>query len=158
MERAKISIATDIVFIYDNMYVLLIERKNDPYNGSWALPGGFVEENETIQEAAFRELREETNASIFKLHDFKNPYIWDRVTRDPRGRVISVSYVLRRDKDINANSKNGLNNINVLESSFKAGDDASRLRFFNLQDIWDNRISLAFDHKQIIENYALFKG
>ncbi len=74
----------------DELCVLLVQRKNDPFKGSFALPGGFVEENEPLERAALRELREETNVSdihIEQLGAFGDP------GRDPRGHTVSIVYV-----------------------------------------------------------------
>lgn len=103
-----------------NLKVLLIQRKNHPFIHQWALPGGFVDMDENLEDAAFRELKEETgvnNAYVQQLHTF------GAVDRDPRGRVISTAYL-------------GL--INHNEVTVTAGDDAKDARWFNLE--WEQKI------------------
>ncbi len=75
-------------FIGEKKEVLLIQRKNPPFKGLWALPGGFVDMNETLEEAVKRELQEETGIQIENLQQFK---AYSRVDRDPRERAISVA-------------------------------------------------------------------
>ena len=106
-------------------YLLLIERKNDPFKNYWALPGGFVDLNEDLQTAAIRELKEETNLNIKKLDQFKT---YGTPKRDPRGHTVSVVFY----------SKN-----NNLEQVALAGDDAKNLKWFDI----NNLPKLAFDHK-----------
>ncbi len=113
-------------------YILLIERKNEPYKNQWALPGGFIDINEEIETAAFRELKEETSIYDIKL---KQLHTFGKPGRDPRGRTISVIYT---GELINLNQK------------VVAGDDAKALRWFNIKDIPD----MAFDHKNIIQYYV----
>ena len=74
----------------DSLQILLIKRLIDPFKGEWALPGGFVIENETLQEAAYRELAEETNLKNVYLEQL---YTFSEVKRDPRGRTISCAYM-----------------------------------------------------------------
>ena len=69
--------------------ILLIKRKNEPYKDCWALPGGFMEMNETLEQCAVRELKEETGIEV-ERGEFID--ILDRVDRDPRGRVISAVF------------------------------------------------------------------
>ena len=107
--------------------VLLIKRKNQPFQGKWALPGGFIEMNESLCDSARRELEEETglkNIEIRQLRAFGNP------GRDPRGRNISVVYYGFANKDAKA----------------KAADDAKDSCWADL----NNLPELGFDHKKII--------
>lgn len=69
--------------------ILLIKRKNDPYKDCWALPGGFMEMNETLEKCAIRELKEETGIEVDRAEFID---LLDAVERDPRGRVISVVF------------------------------------------------------------------
>jgi len=107
--------------------LLLIRRKHDPYAGKWALPGGFVDMDETVEEAAARELYEETNLKDVALEQF---HVFSRVDRDPRGRTISVIFTgfLTGDRAV------------------KAKDDAQDARWFPL----DKLPPLAFDHDEIV--------
>lgn len=115
----------------DTLRVLLVRRRIDPYKNSWAIPGGFVLEDESLEQAAKRELMEECgvkNVYLEQLFTFGAP------NRDPRGRVITVSYFA----------------IVPAGQKVEAGSDASEAGWFNLYDL----PRLAFDHKQIIE-YSL---
>ena len=120
--------------------VLLVQRKHAPFEGCWALPGGFIEMEETLETAALRELREETGVSEVALTEvgvFGAPF------RDPRGRVITIAYAV------------------VLEEptlSIKAGSDASAVAWFSTAP-FDPTCELnaatkvprlAFDHAKII--------
>ena len=93
MIKQNILVTVDnIVFTINNdsVQILLIKRLAEPFKGEWALPGGFVLENETLDEAAYRELQEETsvkNAYLEQLYTFSD------VKRDPRGRTISCAYI-----------------------------------------------------------------
>lgn len=109
--------------------VLLIQRGHDPFEGSWALPGGFVDMNEPLEAAALRELKEETgveNVFIEQLYTFGTP------ERDPRGRVVTVVYYAL---------------INLAEYKISADSDAKDVGWFALDDL----PKLAFDHAQILE-------
>ncbi len=108
--------------------VLLVRRKNPPYQGCWALPGGFVEHDEPLEQAALRELEEETsvkNLFIEQLYTFGQP------RRDPRGRVVSVAYFAL---------------INLSEHRLKARSDAAEVRWFAIEQL----PTLAFDHTDIL--------
>jgi 8-oxo-dGTP diphosphatase len=110
--------------------VLLIERGREPFKNSWALPGGFIEMDETLETACKRELLEETGLNVEQMTQFKT---YDAIDRDPRHRTISVVYFTE------------LNEIQQVEGS----DDASRAEWFPVSDLPE----LAFDHKQIIEEF-----
>lgn len=109
--------------------VLLIQRKNYPFEGIWALPGGFVDMEETTEEAVVRELEEETG---LQFSDFKQLHTFSTIGRDPRGRNISVMFY-------------GVTEMS--NSSVKAGDDAGDANWFPVHQLPD----LAFDHKEAIE-------
>lgn len=112
--------------------VLLIKRGGHPFRGSWALPGGFVRMTESLDEAARRELYEETNVDDAYMEQL---YTWGEVKRDPRTRVISTSY------------------LSLVDSSaltVRAGDDASDARWFTVT------LRLAEERRDTGENgYAL---
>jgi 8-oxo-dGTP diphosphatase len=108
--------------------VLLIRRKKDPFAGSWALPGGFVDENERLADAARRELAEETGVTAADLEQL---YTAGDPGRDPRGWVVSVAYLAQVDP-----------------AAVKpvAADDASEVGWFPLDEL----PPLAFDHGMLL--------
>ena len=123
------AVTTDCVifgFNGERLQVLLIERGIEPFKGRWAFPGGFLKMDETAEEGALRELKEETgleNAYIQQLHTFSNP------NRDPRERVITIAYYAL-----------------VKIQEVKGGDDAASAHWFPLDEI----PPLAFDHDYIL--------
>lgn len=129
---SKIFVTVDIVVFREKnaqKEILLIQRKNEPFKNQWALPGGFVDNDEDLETAAKRELLEETCVVASNLQQVKaygNPY------RDPRGYMVSVAYFTTVDSDTNA----------------VAADDAKALQWFAVENLPD----LAFDHQTIIED------
>lgn len=109
--------------------VLLIQRKKDPFAGSWALPGGFVEENERISDAARRELVEETGVAVADLEQL---YTAGDPGRDPRGWTVSVAHLAQ---------------VNPDDLKPVAADDASAVGWFPLDEL----PALAFDHAMILD-------
>lgn len=139
----KPSVTVDILIfrlVNDSVDILLIKRKKPPYKEFWAFPGGFVNINESLEDAAKRELLEETNVKNVFLEQL---YTFGDVERDPRMRVISVSYMAL------------LNENDIEKFNEKAGDDAKELQWFNINEllngIEDNSIKLAFDHEKIFK-------
>lgn len=132
MKRKNIFLTVDIVLLVVNdkkTEVLLIQRKNSPFKGKWALPGGFVNYGERRQDAARRELKEETSVSIKRLVEVG---VFDDPKRDPRGHVVSTAYLaVAKNKKIKV----------------KAGDDARKAKLFSIR----NLPPLAFDHEKIIK-------
>ncbi|UII19408.1 NUDIX hydrolase [Fulvivirga ligni] len=128
-----IKVAVDaVVFGYtsaEGLSILLIKRNDETYQGSWALPGGLVKNDESLEEAVARELNEETGVSINYLEQL---YTFGTPARDPRNRVVSVAYY-------------GLVQPDVFE--LDANTDASDAAWFNVKALPD----LAFDHDQIIQ-------
>jgi len=116
----------------DELQVLMIKRKNEPYAGAWALPGGFVEPDEDLADAARRELREETGVDTPGLLDQFGTY--GAPGRDPRGRVVSVAHLA------------------VLPSAVlpEAGDDAAHAEWLPVHSLVRGRRRIAFDHKQVL--------
>ncbi|WP_298238252.1 NUDIX domain-containing protein [uncultured Algibacter sp.] len=132
MSKQSIKLSVDaVVFGYEegNISVLLIKRKYDPFKGQWAIPGGFVENNESLEDAVERELFEETGIKINYLEQL---YTFGKPNRDPRGRVVSIAYF-------------GL----VRPNAFKlyASTDAEQAQWFNINDL----PKLSFDHKEILK-------
>jgi ADP-ribose pyrophosphatase YjhB (NUDIX family) len=117
--------------------LLLIKRGGHPFIGRWALPGGFVGNEETLEQAAQRELAEETGISagldvLRQLHTFSDPQ------RDPRTRIITCLYMLVLDSHA------------LTSPIVKAGDDAAELRVFALDEVW--ALDLAGDHAKLISH------
>lgn len=126
------SVTVDVVMMslrQRDLQVLLIKRRSWPYEGMWAIPGGFVNMDESLEDAAKRELQEETrvqNVYLEQLYTFGDP------GRDPRTRVITVVYFALLDSEL-------------LQVS--AASDASDVGWFSVYDL----PPLAFDHDQILE-------
>lgn len=117
--------------------VLLVERRNDPYAGSWALPGGFVEIDEDAHTAALRELAEETGVDAADFH-LEQLATYSAPDRDPRMRVVSVAY-LAFAPDL---------------GSAVAGSDAAAARWWSVDDLLadPDAPALAFDHEEILRD------
>lgn len=124
------SVTVDVILVSKNNSVLLIQRGGEPFKGQWAIPGGFIDMDESLEDACRRELEEETGLNAGKLKQFKT---YGDVGRDPRGRTISVVYYSFQDE----------------ESIPKAGDDASHAQWFPLTNLPD----LAFDHELILGEF-----
>ncbi|HEY8459357.1 MAG TPA: NUDIX domain-containing protein [Blastocatellia bacterium] len=131
------SVTVDLVIFTiaeDDLKVLLIKRGQEPFKGRWALPGGFVEIDESLERAAARELQEEvgvTNVYLEQLYTFGDP------KRDPRGRVISVSYFALVDAE---------------RQRIVAASDAAEAQWHSVFDT----PKLAFDHAKILD-YAVWR-
>lgn len=128
MARKKPSLTVDII-IEINDGVVLVKRKNNPYKGQWAIPGGFVEYGEKVEDAARREAEEETGlkVSLEKLLG-----VYSEPGRDPRGHVVSVCFSAEK-----------------IGGSLRASSDAADVKVF--KDIpWSN---LAFDHDKILKEH-----
>ena len=108
--------------------ILLVERKDPPYEGLWALPGGFMEMEETLEETARRELMEETGIKAGELIRYDT---YDQPGRDPRGRNITQVFIMIW--------KEGM-------GTAVAGSDARAVKWFDLTSL----PKLAFDHGKII--------
>lgn len=117
-----------VIFGFDGVTirVLLIQRGLEPYKGKWALPGGFMNMDETAEQCAARELEEETGLKNTTVEQF---YTFSEVGRDPRERVITVAHFAL-----------------VRLAEVRGGDDADVARWFGLDEI----PSLAFDHDRIL--------
>ena len=130
MIRRNPMLATDVIIRYRGG-VVLVRRKNEPYRGKWALPGGFVRYGEKVELAAMREAREETGLRV-KLRDLLGVYSDPK--RDPRGHVVSVCFLAQR-----------------VGGKMKAASDADEVKIFK-RIPWEE---LAFDHVNILKDAGL---
>jgi len=119
-------LTVDAIIIYEDK-IVLIKRKNPPYKDMFALPGGFVDIGEKVEEAVIREAKEETNLDIDIV---RLVGIYSDPKRDPRGHTVSIVYVA------------------LGYGELKAGDDAGEVELFDMEDV----PKLAFDHNKIIED------
>lgn len=126
------AVTVDAILINPHQEVLLIERGREPYKGKWALPGGFIDMDESLETACARELREETGLVIENLKQFR---AFGDVHRDPRHRTISVIFYAFTEGKLNA----------------QAGDDAASVKWFSISHLPE----LAFDHRQILDEFIL---
>jgi 8-oxo-dGTP diphosphatase len=130
--RQNIAITVDAVIIADinnQLKVLLIKRKNEPFKELWALPGGFLEEDEELEAGAKRELKEETGLEVSSMEQIKT---FGTLGRDPRGRTLSIAFLarIREEQEVNG------------------ADDAAEAKWFNLNEL----PKLAFDHLEILDS------
>jgi 8-oxo-dGTP diphosphatase len=114
----------------NQIFILLVERKYDPFKDYWALPGGFIHMDEELETACTRELFEETGISGLALKQFQT---FGSIDRDPRGRTVSVVFYAE---------------MNEMAEPV-AGDDASKAQWFPIT----NLPALAFDHRMIIQQF-----
>ncbi|HOI69624.1 MAG: NUDIX hydrolase [Methanothrix sp.] len=119
-------LAADALVLYGDG-IVLIRRENPPYQGFYALPGGFVEVGETVEEAVRREAREETGLDIVPI---KLVGVYSKPDRDPRGHVVSISYLAWGRGELSA------------------GSDARSAEIFALEEL----PPLAFDHALIVRD------
>lgn len=131
--KPSVTVDTVILTIKENdLKVLLVKRNIEPFKDVWAIPGGFVKLDESLDDAAKRELEEETGVKDVYLEQL---YTFGEVARDPRGRVITVTYFALVNSD---------------KLTLAASTDAAEAQWFSLK----NLPRLAFDHKKILQ-YAL---
>lgn len=114
-----------------DLYILLIQRANEPFKNKWAFPGGFVDMDEDIEVAVYRELKEETGFIGFDLNQFKT---YGAVNRDPRGRTVSVVYTGTMELD----------QLPIV----KGADDAKLAKWIPVNQL----PPLAFDHDLIMSD------
>ena len=136
-EHPRPAVTVDLVIFTiaeNDLKVLLIRRAQEPFKNKWALPGGFVEMDESLEEAAARELKEEASVSdvyLEQLYTFGDP------KRDPRGRVISVAYFAL---------------VDASRQNIRAADDAAEAQWHSVF----KPPKLAFDHRKILD-YAVWR-
>jgi 8-oxo-dGTP diphosphatase len=129
------SVTVDVIvfrLVDEDLQVLLVKRGHEPFGGMWAIPGGFVDIDESIDDAAKRELQEETGVREVYLEQL---YTFGDLGRDPRGRVITVAYFALVPADV---------------APPHAGDDAADAGWWSVYEL----PPLAFDHQEILD-YAL---
>lgn len=132
MNEKKGPLITVDAIIEKDDKILLIKRKNEPFKGEWALPGGFVEYGESVEDAIIRESKEETGLDI-TIKTLLGVY--SKPGRDPRGHVVSICYVA------------------TATGEEMGGSDADDATFFALEEI--KKLKLAFDHRTIINDYMV---
>jgi ADP-ribose pyrophosphatase YjhB (NUDIX family) len=113
----------------------LVKRSKEPYKNKFALPGGFVNEGETIEEAIKREVYEETSLEV---HPIDILGVYSDPKRDPRGHIMTVVFV-----------------VIIVRGNPSAGDDAKEISWIPIEKISD--IKIAFDHKLVIHDYLRWK-
>ncbi|MFB6076468.1 MAG: NUDIX domain-containing protein [Candidatus Aenigmatarchaeota archaeon] len=119
------------ILVEENGKIILVKRGNEPFKGKLAIPGGFVEFGETVENAAKREMKEETNLFV-KLKSLFGVY--SDPDRDPRDHTISTVFVAE-----------------IVEGEIKGGSDAKEAMWVDLDDIIEE--NMAFDHFKIIQDY-----
>lgn len=127
VDRQKLRLTVDVIIELPNERLVLIRRKNPP--PGWALPGGFVDVGETVEDAARREALEETSLSVDLVRQF---HVYSDPARDPRGHTVSVVFIGRA------------------EGTPLGADDAAEARAFPKDGLPE---PLAFDHGQILADY-----
>jgi 8-oxo-dGTP diphosphatase len=130
--RPMVTVDAVVFGVFQNKAkLLLIKRKNEPFKGKWALPGGFVGIDEELEDAVARELAEETgleNIELEQMHTFGT------VGRDPRGRQITVAFMGVTTKG---------------QNTIRGGDDAAEARWFDIEKLPKD---MAFDHNEIVKS------
>jgi len=122
------ALTVDAIIVYPNDRIVLIKRGNPPFKDSWALPGGFVDYGETVEQACIREVKEECSidVEITGLHG-----VYSDPNRDPRGHTVSVIF-----------------NAKYMSGELKGSDDAREARLFGRDEL--SKIVLAFDHRKVL--------
>jgi len=131
----KNPIPTVDAIIQNSSSILLVKRVKDPYKNLFGLPGGFVNEGETIEEAIVREVYEETSLEV---HPIEILGVYSDPTKDPRGHMLTVVFI-----------------VLVVRGNPTTGDDINEISWMPINKI--NDIDIAFDHKLIINDYLKWK-
>jgi 8-oxo-dGTP diphosphatase len=133
MKIEKVIVASDIIIENTDGSIILVKRANEPFINQWALPGGIMEPDETIEQTAVREVKEETGLDVNLTHLIG---VYTQPDRDPRGRAISVLYSAK-----------------IIGGTLSAGSDAQEV--LTTKDF--SQIQLAFDHNQMLIDYLKYK-
>jgi len=131
--KKKPTLTVDAIIKTNDDKIVLVKRKNPPYKGWWALPGGIVEYGETVEEAVKREVKEETGLEV-EIEKLVNVY--SDPNRDPRGHFISICFLCRR-----------------IGGTLEAATDAAKVSVFPLKEV--RNLKLAFDHKKMLKDAKL---
>ena len=121
-------LTTDAIILDENNDIVLIKRKNNPYKDHWAIPGGFVEIGESVEESCIREAKEETNLDVEIISLIG---VYSRPNRDPRGHTVTVAFLTK-----------------PVSGELRADTDAKEVKKINISK--SNNIDLAFDHNEIM--------
>ncbi len=134
--RPMVTVDTAVfTFSGDRTKVLLINRGNEPFKGKWALPGGFIDMDEELEDAVVRELAEETGLKGVRLEQMRT---FGTVGRDPRGRMITIVFMGIATEE---------------QTKIKAGDDAAEAQWFDIENLPKE---MAFDHNEVVR-FAIAK-
>jgi len=131
--RKKPTLTVDAIIKMNDDKLVLVRRKNPPYKGWWALPGGIVEYGETVEKAVKREVKEETGLEV-EIEKIVNVY--SDPNRDPRGHFISICFLCRKVGGV-----------------LKAATDAAEVSIFPLKEV--RNLKLAFDHRKMLKDAKL---
>ena len=134
------TVTSDAIILADQE-ILLIKRKEEPFKGMWAFPGGHFDQYESARDCCIRETKEETDIDISGFCPDKPYDIFGERGRDPRGWVISMPFII----NVSERFRQGV--------KVKAGDDADDVKWVRFSDIMYGNIPLAFDHYKILKSY-----
>jgi len=129
LKRRTPLLAVDIVTFLGEDKIVLIKRAESPFKGLYAIPGGFVEYGENVEDAAVREMKEETGLDVKLLGIIG---VYSKPDRDPRGHVVSIAYLAE-----------------AVGGSLKPSTETKEVKAFKIDEVPEN---LAFDHKDILED------
>lgn len=128
------ALTVDTIIVEDNK-IVLIKRLNNPYKDHWAIPGGFVEYGEKVEDAAVREAKEETGLDIELI---KLVGVYSDPNRDPRGHTVTVAYLAK-----------------IIGGTIKSDSDAKDAIFIDINDL--KNMKLAFDHNNILKDSGIYE-
>jgi 8-oxo-dGTP diphosphatase len=138
MKQYKNPTPTVDILLERDLNVLMVRRKNDPFKDHLSLPGGFVNEGETVEDAMKREAMEETSLEV---HPIEILGVYSDPTRDPRKHIMTVVFI-------------GI----IVGGRIRAGDDAASTEWIKLADFERQQHQIAFDHAQILHDYYHWKA